>query len=948
IAATDDLDILLERALEVRSNGGDVTYNGNGSVSTTNDATGLALFTRDLGNIYVGSAATPVSGNFTGRSAVTITQAVSPGGTDPAAPLRDITAYFHGGSFTARPDDNAGVALAISAQDSNVTLIMTGNSVLATGNGVPGGGILVNSELVNSSAAATVRIETDARIGTATAPMHTGIVVFRYFESLGGTDVRFTGTGSMVVTQWGMLINGSEAGSAVSIGTAAGSSIVVAPTAAITDSAGIEANTYLGGNMALDIAGSISGAHHGINARPENGRLDVTIQQGATVSGTQFGLLENRFGGSGPTDILVLGTLSSPQTAADFSGTLRVGNGGTAGTISGNVVNRGTLIFNRSDAVTYGGIVSGAGGLTKAGAGTLTLTGASTYAGGTTIQAGTLQIGNGGTTGSISGNVVDNGTLAFNRSDAVTFAGTVSGTGSLRKQGPGTLTLSGASTYAGGTTVESGTLLVNGSITGATQVNAAGTLGGTGTIGGATIAGTLAPGSGTVGTLNASGNVTFAAGSTFQVEVNENGSSDRLTIAGGATLQGGTVSALFLGGSSGQCGSPITSTILSAQGGVTGTFSGVTANFAFLTPSLSYTANNVSLTLSRNAATFSERGATENQRQAAGAAEALQCGNTLFNALVQLAATPAQSAFEQISGEIHPSARGALLDDSRFVREAMLAARPSRGGWAMGYGSWGSIDGDANVADLDRRSAGLFAGFDIALGSDWSVGVAGGHSRADFDVDARAAEAEVRSWHVAARLGGSFGRFRLAVGGAVAWHEIETSRTIAFTGFSDTPTASYDGRTLQAFAELGYHIPLGREASLEPFAAVALVEVETGTFSENGGPSALTGAEGSEGAGFSTLGLRGRIPLGPLALTGSVGWRHAFGLDPSQTRFAFASSPGTPFTITGTGIADDALALEAGVEIRLGGSARIGLSYSGQIADGSTDHGARAVLSVPF
>lgn len=72
------------------------------------------------------------------------------------------------------------------------------------------------------------------------------------------------------------------------------------------------------------------------------------------------------------------------------------------------------------------------------------LTGADTYTGGTTIDAGTLQIGNGGTAGSIVGNVADNGTLAFDRSDAATFNGVISGAGAVSQQGSGTLTLDGA------------------------------------------------------------------------------------------------------------------------------------------------------------------------------------------------------------------------------------------------------------------------------------------------------------------------------------------------------------------------------------------------------------------------------------------------------------------------------------------------------------------------
>uniref|UniRef100_UPI000B1E633C autotransporter-associated beta strand repeat-containing protein n=1 Tax=Novacetimonas hansenii TaxID=436 RepID=UPI000B1E633C len=85
--------------------------------------------------------------------------------------------------------------------------------------------------------------------------------------------------------------------------------------------------------------------------------------------------------------------------------------------------------------------------------GTTVLTGASTYTGGTNITAGTLQVGDGGTTGSITGDVADAGTLAFNRSDVSTFDGAVSGTGALNQIGTGTTVLTGASTYTGGTNI---------------------------------------------------------------------------------------------------------------------------------------------------------------------------------------------------------------------------------------------------------------------------------------------------------------------------------------------------------------------------------------------------------------------------------------------------------------------------------------------------------------
>ncbi|WP_186378598.1 autotransporter-associated beta strand repeat-containing protein, partial [Yersinia kristensenii] len=153
------------------------------------------------------------------------------------------------------------------------------------------------------------------------------------------------------------------------------------------------------------------------------------------------------------------------------AGTLVVGNN-TTGSVAGNIINNSTLVFNRSDALTYGGVISGSGSLNQAAIGVLTLTGDNTYAGGTTISAGTLQIGNGGTTGSVVGDIVNNSALSFNRSDALTYSGVISGSGSLNQAGNDVLTLTGDNTYAGGTTISAGTLQIgNGGTTGAIAGN---------------------------------------------------------------------------------------------------------------------------------------------------------------------------------------------------------------------------------------------------------------------------------------------------------------------------------------------------------------------------------------------------------------------------------------------------------------------------------------------
>lgn len=213
--------------------------------------------------------------------------------------------------------------------------------------------------------------------------------------------------------------------------------------------------------LAIGLAGCGGGGGGATNVKPTSsppppGYFDVpaneTTVNSANLSGS-YGLTKD-----GAGKLILTGTDTYGGGTRINAGTLQIGNGGTKGSIVGDVLDDGALVFDHSDTVTFAGKISGTGSLEQAGTGVLILTADSTYTGGTTIGAGSLQLGYYGTTGWITGNVKDNGSLIFERSNDVTFDGTISGSGSVVQGGYGTLILTADSTYAGGTQLNSGQL----------------------------------------------------------------------------------------------------------------------------------------------------------------------------------------------------------------------------------------------------------------------------------------------------------------------------------------------------------------------------------------------------------------------------------------------------------------------------------------------------------
>ena len=254
-------------------------------------------------------------------------------------------------------------------------------------------------------------------------------------------------------------------------------------------------------------------------------------------------------------------------------GTLQLGNGGTSGTLSGNVANNGAFATQPLDAFTFGGVISGSGVVQQLGPGTTTLTANNTYTGGTVVNAGILQLGAGarsrrraltvnGGAFNLNNNNQTVGALAGTggaspgqrhadggRRQQHHAASAITGTGGFTKQGCGILNLTGTNTYTGGTAVTAGTLAVNGSLASNVTVGA-GRHAGRQRHRSAAWSPTAAcsPPATRSARSTVNGNFVQAAGSTYQVEANAAGQSDRINVGGTATINGGTVQVLAAAG----------------------------------------------------------------------------------------------------------------------------------------------------------------------------------------------------------------------------------------------------------------------------------------------------------------------------------------------------------------------------------------------------------------
>jgi len=403
------------------------------------------------------------------------------------------------------PVGNNGGATPLAVEVIGGTLVLTGNNTAFNG-----------SVTIDSGAT----LEARAQSLPPTINDLSGDVLINQVSPGGGqpNDGTYAGqiVGSGIVTKIGVGTLTMTGSNTYSGGTVFDEGAI----AASADSAFGAATgplTFNGGELKLDSSFNLSSTRMITLNGPNGGfagggtidanSFQTTIAQGITGAG---GLTVTDSSGGGAGKVILTGSNSYGGGTTIAAGTLQLGNGGTTGSIVGNVVDNGALAFDRSDTVTFPGLISGAGSVNQIGTGTTILTADNSYTGGTTIAAGTLQLGNGGTTGSIIGNVTDNGTLAFDHSNRLTFAGVISGSGAVSQIGSGTTVLTADSPYTGGTNVSAGTLVVGDFVHpsaalsggGPIVVGSGGTLGGYGSVTGPTVNnGVIAAGSATPGII---------------------------------------------------------------------------------------------------------------------------------------------------------------------------------------------------------------------------------------------------------------------------------------------------------------------------------------------------------------------------------------------------------------------------------------------------------------
>jgi fibronectin-binding autotransporter adhesin len=528
----------------VVSGPGSVTQNGTGITTITAPQTYTGPTTITMGTLalsglgsIVASSGVTANGTFDIQATTGASIASLSGSGSVQLGAQTLTLTAATGTFSGTIAGVGGLVLAGGSETLSGSSTYIGDTTVTSGTLIlPSGSSLTSTVVVNSaldiSQSSQMNVMTSSTIG-----------------SLAGSGTVNLGTHTLILTNAGSTFSGTISGSGgltISGGTqtlagnntytgttkVSAGALVLSPTASIAAASAVEVNGVF--DISAISASSITFASlSGLGAV----NLGAHTMALANASGVFWGAITGSGGLtlSGGTQVLA-GTNTYTGGTIISAGTLQIGDRVTNGSILGDVFDAGTLAFARSDTKVFSGTISGPGAVTQIGYGTTILAANNSYSGGTTITAGTLQIGNGGTAGSIQGAVADNGTLAFGRSDTTVFGGVISGTGGIT-QLSGATVLTAVNGYTGPTAIKSGAELVLG-MTGSIAASRGVTVDGTFDVSGVATApmiGSLA-GSGAVLLGSQSLTLTNAAGSFSGVISGLGG----VTIAGGAETFSGT------------------------------------------------------------------------------------------------------------------------------------------------------------------------------------------------------------------------------------------------------------------------------------------------------------------------------------------------------------------------------------------------------------------------
>nr|WP_281063207.1 autotransporter domain-containing protein [Ancylobacter gelatini] len=697
-------------------------------------------------------------------------------------------------------------------------------------------------------------------------------------------------------------------------------------------------------------------------------------------------------GGTGARTLSLVGTGTLVLAAASYE---YGGVNNYGGTIQGNTSNlRGninfdnnagntnarSIVFDQTTDGTFAGDITGMGNtlglgtITKTGAGKLVLSGTSKFTSQVpglaefTVLDGTLQ----GTSSSLLGNIANNAALIFDQSFDGTYAGSMSGSGTLTKNGTGKLNLTGTSTVGGGTTINAGGVAVNGHLSSDVLVNKGGTLSGSGNVTGhiTNHGGTVKPGN-SIGHLIVDGNFTVNSG-TVEMEVNAAGDSDRISVIGAdhrVMINAGTLDILA---EPGIYTPGTTYTIITTEAGGNVAFGEVTGGVGFLTPQVSLDPEHIYVTLALAPDAFASAALSTNQRAVGGALDAIAASGDVGGLITTVANLPVAdgaAAFQTLSGQPYADLATVNLRASQLFMNAvgrqMSVAR--NGGaaadraslapgsdtlagfsaWISGIGSTGSLSGNANASGLDYSLGGTAFGIDYRVNPNFLLGAAGGYVAGSQSVNGFAGDTDADT--VSAVAYGSFTQGPLYVD-ALAGYANAGNSLERFVGSAGLPFGMAEGDTdagqFLGQIETGYTFGLATAftSAITPFARLQVVAIDQDGFTETGvRPYNLTVASQSTTSVRSTIGadFTASVDLGngiPLDLGLRLGWVHEFADTTSAMTASFASAPGADFTVYGAMRQPDSALVGVSAAVTLSDSSSLFVSYDGEIGSGNDNH----------